>query len=230
MKNTRVVSILACHALLAVLCACSAGVTPPQSEVRADVKAGDIVVFGRYEQDDDRVNGKEPISWRVLEVRDGKALLLSDKNLDAKAYNTSETSLTWATSTIRAWLNKDFLSTAFTKSEVSVLAETTNSNPDNPTYGTAGGDATLDKVFFLSIEEVEEYLTTDASRIGLNSAYAIGQGADDIAGAGWWWLRSPGLYRSAACVSRDGPLFVGGRSTNDDRSSVRPAIWVQLAS
>lgn len=39
----------------------------------AEAKAGTIVSIGNYEQDNDFKNGKEPIEWIVLEVRDGKA-------------------------------------------------------------------------------------------------------------------------------------------------------------
>ena len=48
---------------------------------------GNIVAFGRYEQDNDLTNGPEPIEWIVLDVVDGektKALLLSKYGLDAK--------------------------------------------------------------------------------------------------------------------------------------------------
>jgi hypothetical protein len=230
MKRFRPILILVTLSLVFSLAACGSGGTTTQDVVEADAKAGDLVTYGRTEQDDNRADGKEPIVWRVLEVRDGQALLLSDKNLDAKAYNTSESNLTWATSTLRAWLNKDFLNDAFTKSEASAIVQTTLENPDNPTYGTSGGDATIDRVFLLSIEDARNYFTTDESRVSLNTVYAIAQGADDIDGAGWWWLRTPGLYRSAACVSRDGSVFEGGRATNDDRSAIRPAMWVKMAA
>ena len=45
-------------------------------------KAGDIVTFGKYEQDNNIDNGKEPIEWFVLTVENGKALVMSKKVLD----------------------------------------------------------------------------------------------------------------------------------------------------
>ena len=230
MKLIRAIMVPATLFLLLCMAACGSGDASVQDVVKADAKAGDLVKYGRTEQDNNRSNGKEPIVWRVLEVRDGQALLLSDMNLDAKAYSTSETNYTWAASTLRSWLNKDFLNDAFSKTEVSAILQTTLENPDNPTYGTSGGDVTVDRIFLLGIEDANTYFTTVESRVSLNTAYAIGQGADDIDGAGWWWLRTPGLYRSAACVSRDGSVFEGGRTTNDDRSAVRPAMWVKLVA
>ena len=42
-----------------------------------DISVGDIITFGHYEQDNNLDNGAEPIEWIVLDVQDGKALLLS---------------------------------------------------------------------------------------------------------------------------------------------------------
>ena len=49
---------------------------------------GDIVTFGHYEQDNNPANGKEPITWIVLDRNDkGQVLLLSEKVLDGQTYN-----------------------------------------------------------------------------------------------------------------------------------------------
>ena len=63
---------------------------------------GSIVTFGRYEQDGDKENGPEEIEWVLLDVQDGKALLLSKYGLEAKPYNTEYTDVTWETCTLRA--------------------------------------------------------------------------------------------------------------------------------
>lgn len=51
----------------------------------------------------------EPIRWRVLTVQDtskGKrALLLTDRILDNRKYNETETDITWEKSGLRSWLN-----------------------------------------------------------------------------------------------------------------------------
>lgn len=49
--------------------------TPTPSPVRIEEsKAGDIVIFGTYEQDNDVLNGPEGIEWIVLKEEDGKIL------------------------------------------------------------------------------------------------------------------------------------------------------------
>ena len=110
----------------------------------------------------------EPIKWRVLDVDSSgaQALLLADKVLDVKEYNTKDENVTWKTSTIRSWLNgygssanavgtdytsKNFINLAFTSLERSVIEsayldnKTTGRNTEN-----YGGDNTSDKVFLLS--------------------------------------------------------------------------------
>ena len=76
-------------------------------------EVGDFIAFGKYEQDNDTTNGKEDIVWTVLEIKDGKALIMSAYCLDNKQYNTSKAYVTWETCTLRKWLNNDFINAAF---------------------------------------------------------------------------------------------------------------------
>ena len=49
------------------------------------------------------------------------------------------------------------MKTAFSKQEQQKIITSTISTPPNPTYGTLGGQDTKDKLFLLSIDEVETY-------------------------------------------------------------------------
>ena len=122
-----------------------------------EVNVGDYVTFGHYDQDNDIDNGMEAIEWKVLDKKDGRALLLSKYVLDCKKYNDTYTSVTWETCTLRNWLNSDFLSTAFSSSEKSAIPTVTLSNPDNPNTGMEGGNDTNDRVFLLSLQEMQQY-------------------------------------------------------------------------
>ena len=65
------------------------------------VTVGQSVTLGHYPQTaagDDRT----PIEWTVLDVRGGKALVISRYGLDAKPYHTEYTDVTWETCTLRA--------------------------------------------------------------------------------------------------------------------------------
>ena len=51
------------------------------------VKVGDIITFGNYWQGKDKSAGKQPVEWQVLDVKDGKALVISKYGLINHKYN-----------------------------------------------------------------------------------------------------------------------------------------------
>ena len=207
---------------------------------------GGIVTFGRYEQDSNEENGPEEIEWIVLDVQDGKVLLLSKYGLEAKRYNKKKTDVTWETCTLRAWLNDDFLNKAFDAEEQSAILTTEVDNSDAQGYSgwiTSGGNNTQDKIFLLSCMEANRYLgvafgdrSNTLSRVA-PTEYAIENGAwfedkyqtaDDKL-TGWWWLRSPGDTQDyAAFVNCVGSLYCD--SVIDSSEVVRPAFWLNLES
>ena len=190
---------------------------------------GNVVTYGRYEQDNNSANGKEPIRWRVLKREGDKALLVSEQNLDCQRYNTSYASVTWETCSLRAWLNGTFLNAAFTAEEQKGILTATLQNEDNPEYRTDGGNPTQDKMFLLSIAEAETLFRSDADRIAKNTAYAKAQGAyTNDSGAGWWWLRSPGGLQHLAAAVR-GRLVDHSARCRRRRGRVRP-FWLHLTS
>ncbi|MBR5067691.1 MAG: hypothetical protein IKX08_08580, partial [Lachnospiraceae bacterium] len=129
-------------------------------------KEGDVIKFGKYEQDGNTSNGKEDIEWIVVEVRDWTVLVVSKYALDYQPYNTSRTDTTWEKSSIRKWLNNDFCNAAFTKSELNSIPTVTHENKDNKKYGTKGGNSTEDKIFLLSLD--------DLTYAGMYNAYFSG--------------------------------------------------------
>ena len=208
---------------------------------------GSIVTFGCYEQDGDKENGPEEIEWVVLDVQDGKALLLSKYGLEAKPYNTEYTDVTWETCTLRAWLNSDFLNKAFSAEEQSAILTTTVDNSSSQGYNdliSIDGNNTQDKIFLLSYAEANRYLSVKywkeddgnntKSRVA-HTDYAIETGADstdnyqtaDGKPAGWWWLRMPGLSNfDAPYVHNGGSLYY--EAVFRDYGVVRPAFWLNL--
>ena len=221
----------------------------------------DCVWFGHYPQSSDGKGGfnNDPIKWRVLSVEGNEALLLADKNLDAKSYNKTHSSI-WATSVIRSWLNgyngtenkdeidyaqNNFMETAFTNSEILSICQTDIVTNNNKEFGTQGGPDTKDKIFCLSTEEAikSEYgFTTEYSDTGirdaLNTEYAIYQGgftSDNklYYGNGRYWLRSPGYNKDhAAVVDWKGDIYFAGNTAESswDHVVVRPALRLDLTS
>lgn len=191
-------------------------------------KAGDYVFFGTYEQDNNTSNGKEDVEWLVLEVKDGKALVVSKYALDCKQYNTSNTDVTWETCTLRKWLNNDFINAAFSSYEKAMIPTVTVSADENPDYSTNPANATQDQVFLLSITEANKYFNSNGARQCEPTDYAVANGIweSDSGNFCWWWLRSPGdVQNDAATVYRDGDVV-------DDvvcvLGAVRPALWISL--
>lgn len=202
-------------------------------------QVGKYVTYGAYEQDNNQQNGKEPIEWLVLDYDEAtqEVLLISRNGLDARQYHHTSPYPTWENSDIRAWLNNEFLNTAFTEEERSAIAETKLSTPNYA--GNNGGADTVDKVFLLSREEAEKYFANDTARKATPTKYAVEQGGSqnrdssdkrytlDGVGCCWWWLRSPGSGGyEASCVIFAGRLSYF--SVNLDEGVVRPAIKLNL--
>ncbi len=198
------------------------------------VSRGDgLIEFGSYQFD----KGKKklvPIQWNILCRQAGKALLFSAFGLDAKPYNEEWKDITWETCTLREWLNNEFLNTAFSNEERQRIMLTKVENADNSKYSTSGGNDTEDKVFLLSVSEVEKYLQTTIERRMAPTPYAVKMGAKRE----WnshccgWWLRSVGR-------GSDRTAFVDGNYDDDNgihidgslvsiKRVVCPAMWVEL--
>ena len=214
----------------------------------AAVAAGDLVTFGSYAQDSDP--GKEPIEWIVLDVQDGKALLLSRYGLYAAGYHNNWDDCTWETCSLRAWLNSTFLDLAFSAEEQSAILVSTVDNSASQGYDwtqvggekPVGGNNTQDKVFLLSYAEADRYLEVPADRGSITSrvaptAFAITVGAEpcnefrtaDGDAAGCWWLRTNAdSLRSAEVVFPDGSISYTHAYHRD--GIVRPALWLDLNS
>ena len=197
------------------------------------MKAGTYVTFGTYEQDNSPDNGQEPIEWRVLAVEGDQCLLISRYALARDFYSCGEKYVTWENSDIRAWLNSDFISEAFTQTEQSYLVDTPVMNSDS----IDGGNDTIDKVFLLSADEAMIYFSSDSDRRCAQSPYAIKQevlpyfGSDYNTLNGeysvWWWLRTTvDSGRCAVGVKPDGDLFMGGGYC-DTNQAIRPALWIK---
>ncbi len=199
---------------------------------------GKNVTFGRYY---DIVYGRDcerptleqpqsPIEWRVLVNEGGRALLISERGLDVKPYNEKQTRVTWEKSTLRQWLNSEFLNMAFTAEERALIIQVRNKNTNSTKYRASGGNDTDDSVFLLNIDEAELYFKNNKERQCIPADYAKARKAfsDKKTGRGLWWLRSPGLNsKHAAYVHYGGVLCDLGDDVDNVRICVRPALWVQ---
>ncbi|MDR0220225.1 MAG: tetratricopeptide repeat protein [Lachnospiraceae bacterium] len=156
--------------------------TPAPTPRPAYAELFEIMEFGGY-------------SWLILEVRDGKALLLSEYVLELRPYNgewyedttMEEIATTWAESDLRAYLNGEFYN-RFSESDRARIAETLNENKDNQWFyaeamasgddwwvqcAPRGGADTSDRIFLLSLDEVVRYFG-DSGQLGNRPSGARG--------------------------------------------------------
>ena len=196
-----------------------------------NVKVGSIIKFGNYPQN--TKDKKEPIEWRVLAVKGGKALVISQYALDCKKYNEKRVDTSWEKCTLRKWLNSDFLNSAFNPSEQNLIQLSIVTADKNPEYDYVNqGNDTKDKIFLLSAKEAEQYFKNDEERKCNPTKFTVNNGAyKNDEGQCWWWLRSLGYSTHIATIVLT-VGSVGFRVNYVDLSigSVRPALWINLKS
>lgn len=193
----------------------------------ANLKAGDIIEFGRYEQDNNLSNGTEAIEWLVLDVSNGIAMLTSVYGLDTKPFNNRYVWTTWEGSWLRQWLNSEFFESAFDSAERKLISVKTLVNDKNDSYGTSGGNPTNDSVYLLSTNEAKKYLKNGSVEV---TEYAKTNGASaDSNGFGQWWLRSPGFDGARFTVgTTDGSYDLYGNVLNQTNTVIRPVINLNM--
>jgi len=128
------------------------GVSPDDSSIQglnSQTAIGDIVSADGYD-------------WLVLDVQDGKALIISEDIIGIKSFYDGFDSTNWETSNIREYLNGEFYD-GLSSALKTVIVETQVSTPDNPWFGTSGGGDTIDRIFLLSLQEVVQYFGDSGS-------------------------------------------------------------------
>jgi len=154
----------------------------------------------------------EPIQWRVLSNVNGQVFVMSVKILDSRAYNQTDKDVTWATSTLRTWLNSTFYNTAFSPAEKAQISTANVITPNNPDTSMIGGVTTADKLFLISYQDSlksaygfsTDYKNTNLARRTQGTDYSKYQGLNvnpdaPYAGSSIWWMRTPGANQDSAC-------------------------------
>ena len=145
---------------------------------QARFERGSYVTFGRYPQN--KYTAPEPIEWLVLDNDGETALLISKHGLDGREFhNVFPDAVGWSLCSLRKWLNIDFLRKAFNDDEQQRITESVLHNDDTvfedwdgKVKVTKGCSDTRDKIFCLSIDEVEHYFADNVSRMCAATKYA----------------------------------------------------------
>lgn len=207
----------------------------------SDLKPGEIIELGRYEQDGKTTNGAEPIEWLVLAAEDNEVLIVSVLGLETLPYEESQHSVDWENCSSRAWLEESFYENAFTDSEKRSIIEKEVIQHKNKGYPYADqGNNTMDHIFLLSTEEYITYLYDNNDidpqfREGIPSEYVLQKDIEKYdyhkGERCWWWLRTSSAYNEKACfVAAMGPSEVYvGYPVNKLGGIIRPAMWMALS-
>lgn len=176
------------------------------------LKKGDLVLFGKYKD--------QPLLWRVLDVKNGKALIQTEKIVIFMPFDVPDTkscrkdissfgSAEWQNSSLRSYLNStDGFLRSFTENEQSVTE----------------GD-----FFILSKKQIREYLAPDerrktatAAAIQSRTSKYIVLPDQDV----WWWTSSSaGTNSISVCtVTSSGSFYKNVAS--DDATGVCPAVFI----
>ena len=175
------------------------------------MSVGDIVTFGRFPNE---LFQMDSITWKVLSVENGRALLITVNCLinigDCNSGEPLNQNGFWENSDIRNFLNNGFYDVCFSKIEKEQIILAHLNNPKNPTYRTDGGPDTDDRVFLLSIDELEQYLSSP----------------EDRSSNGYWNLRTPGNGKGWGPMTVTSTEIAKSGNVVGDRY-IRPAIWIK---
>ena len=200
----------------------------------------------------------EPLKWTLLDKEAG--LLLCESIVDAQSFNNSvykigvdtdgdlssdeyisynDSSSTvyannYAESSIRKWLNEDFINTAFSQEQQGLIIETTIDNTARSSEYSC--ENTTDAVFLPSYEDVlnpaygfsSSDRISDVQRVASGSDYAKCQGLKVNASASDWRLRSAGSGSSFDCRVYDtGEVANNFDDIDYTNVGIRPALCIE---
>ena len=201
-----------------------------------NIKVGDYVYFGHFEQNNYDGDGAEKIRWLVIDVKDGKLFLLSEKALANLPFNKKSDGSAWAACSLRQWLNNDFILSAFNSEETAAIQTTVVEDTAEHSYydwNTAGrlSGTTEDKVFCLSYYEVRSmlsqkdiYCEPTASVTKKNVLVEKNNGHAYC----YYWLRTSAFKNNAGIVNPKGGFETAYE--HYPRLTVRPALWVDASA
>ena len=184
-------------------------------------KGYETVTLGKYVQDS-AGNKESDITWRVLDRKDDKMMLISEKIIDHCQFSKKNKN-NWKNSDVRAWLNSEFMNNAFTPEEQTLILK----NCDG------------DYVSFLTLDEYSEYFNGPNDAKARFTDYSRKKAEEDYhckirEPYGFWWLKTPNkeggwgekgnVYLYHVC----GNGILNEYESAEYRDGVRPVIWVKL--
>ncbi len=196
-----------------------------ENEVEGLMKAqvGDVVTFGRFDQDPMHL-GTERVEWIVLQQEGDTHMLITKQGIAGSVYHSKHKEVNWKDSDLCTFLNDTLYGEIFSKYEEMIV--------EHPMSG--------DRLSLLSKAEAETLFADDTSRQlsitdvakskGTNVNSASKANRWDMKGyrSSWWWLRGEQMSKTAPIVTEDGIVLTDEKYVNKPNGAVRPVVWVRV--
>ena len=192
------------------------------------IQPGSRVLFGKHDT--------VPLSWIVLEIdkENNRALLFREWAEEELKFNEELENSNWEHSTLRVWLNNDFIKQHFTENEsgrlqtVHLHDEFDANKVTDSRYQVSDTD---DMVFPLSLEELNYYIDSAHVLKTGKTFHATWNKGDDtlptpIGYGSTYWLRDNNSDDSALVILGNGNAEGADFDTN--QICIRPALWIDL--
>lgn len=187
----------------------------------SDSNINETVMLGAYDD--------VPIEWIVLSKKDTSVLLISKYYVTSKIANENDQGkygkyMCWSGSTLRTWLNNDFVDDAFPRNVADLLITNTIQTDEYDVSNYDGWNATEitvsteDKVYIPSKADVKHYDLTPTSLMGSSVDAAI---------TGWLRDRGHGIEFQ---VSYNHNGSYGSERYSQVSYGIRPIIRLSLSS
>lgn len=173
---------------------------------------------------------RAPLLWRVLVVGHGRALLLTERAI-LQRIDALDADPKWAPSPLRSFLNDAFFGFAFSGSERERILENKLTNDCKKLPTCILDEATMDRVFLLSEEEVLKYMPEESDRITFATDYALRWVTGPRVRERAFQVGAPWDLRSrqsslVLTIGADGHVRPIRRGQNKEIRFIRPAVWV----
>jgi len=200
----------------ALALAVTAALLPARAEeIRGYAKDGGYcyVSLGSYPQG--ALGERSAVVWRVLENREGRLYVMSDRILDVRRIDGDQWNYRgWRSSELYPWLNGDMLEALFSEEERGALHE----------------DAELGRLSLPSAEDLKNPaygFAGDKSRQLVGTDYALAQGLYHYSGRSYSpvWTRTPSQKKHAHRSTKSGGK-IGFIGVESDDIGVIPVAWI----
>jgi hypothetical protein len=197
------------------------------SRAHGGLEAGAYAELGSYN------NGR--LKWRVLASDGGVLTLMSADNIGSVMFSPADSGA-WETSTLRSWLNKDFLE-GFTAEERSLIIPTGHNvllSRETKSEATSGNsDFYFSQVPSLAArgyaEAYQKACTDDVMIPDIALVSSLAQSGKTVAVGGAYWLDTPYFNNGfmTRVVMPDGSVLM--REATDD-AGIRPVLRIEGAN